>query len=189
MQHVYLLSNVMLTIIEVWRLIGAIRGQFRVMRGHMIQNNKMCVTYDILRCSAFFSGHQRSMKVIKGQSRAMRGHMVLNSKMFATYDNLRCLAFFIYIVHIANCFFWGHQRSMKASLRSVIWPLTCLDIFSSLHNLSSKKPSKVLVQGQKKCFFSPRIFSCGVVLIVQKMPARLYISITLKTSKVSCFDM
>ena len=37
----------------------------------------------------------------------------------------------IFIMHMfKNAKFLGHQRSMKDSLRSVIWPLTCLDIFS-----------------------------------------------------------
>ena len=45
---------VMLTISEVWRSIRAILGQLRFMRGHMIKNSKIFVTYDILRCSAFF---------------------------------------------------------------------------------------------------------------------------------------
>ena len=147
----------------------------------MIQNNKMCVTYDILRCSAFFSGHQRSMKVIKGQSRAMRGHMVLNSKMFVTYDNLRCLAFFIYIMHM-------FQIALRSSEVSYLTSHLSGHIFIPAQPIK-QKAIKSPCTGSEKMFFSPRIFSCGVVLIVQKMPARLYISITLKTSKVSCFDM
>ena len=63
---------VMLTIIEVWRSIRVIRCQFRVMRGHMIQNSKMFVLYDILRCSVSFDIHHvyvlRSSEVNGGQS-------------------------------------------------------------------------------------------------------------------------
>ena len=70
------------TILEFWRSIKVISGQYRVMRGHMIKNSKKFVTFDILRCSASFLyismhmfkiakswSHQRSMKVSHFYSR------------------------------------------------------------------------------------------------------------------------
>ena len=44
-----------------------------------------------------------------------------------TYFIVGCSGFFWYTSYAK---FWGHQRSMKVSLRSVIWPQTCSDIFS-----------------------------------------------------------
>ena len=79
MQPAYLLSNVILTIIMVWRAIRVIIGQFRVMRGHMIQISKMFVTFDVLRCSAFFwhtsciCSKMLSFEVIRSQWRSARG--------------------------------------------------------------------------------------------------------------------
>ena len=49
-----LLAIIILTILEFWRSIKVIRGQFRVIINHMILNSKKFVTCDILRCSAFF---------------------------------------------------------------------------------------------------------------------------------------
>ena len=45
---------VKLTTIQVWRSLKVIKGQFRVMRGHMIQKSKKFVTYNVMRSSGFF---------------------------------------------------------------------------------------------------------------------------------------
>ena len=98
-----------------------------------------------------------SFEVIRGQWRSAWGHSFdlslvwtyfhLNSAVFSfqlicnmpiflaiiiltILEVERSKKVIIYIIHMFEIGkFWVHQRSMKVSLRSVIWPQTCLDIF------------------------------------------------------------
>ena len=73
----------------------------------------------------------RSIKVIRGQLRVMRGHMIKNSKMLSHMISWVAQLFLTCIIHMFQIAkFWGHQRSKQVSLSSVIWPFTCLEIFS-----------------------------------------------------------
>ena len=51
------LTIIIWTLFDFWRLIKVIIGQFRVMRGNIIQNSKKFVSYDVLQWSAFFDIH------------------------------------------------------------------------------------------------------------------------------------
>ena len=73
--------------------LKVIRDLIMVMRGHMVQNRKKVVTYDIERCFAFFDIHNAFsfhlictitiflviiILTIRGQIMVMRGHKVQN---------------------------------------------------------------------------------------------------------------
>ena len=76
----------------------------------------------------------RSKKVIRGQIMVMRGLGQEQKRKVVIYDILRCSAFFWYTSCICSKslsleVIRGQWRSMKVSLRTVICPQTCLDIF------------------------------------------------------------
>ena len=143
----------MLTSIEVWGSIKVIRGQLRVMRGHIIKNSKMFATYDILRCSAFFEIHHayvpNCFEVIRGQFRSSWGqsfHLLLvwtyfhyNTAVFSFQQAYIQLIFNVSIFKVQK----GHERSYgqeqikKGCHKWYPWELSFLLIY--LHNADVSK--------------------------------------------------
>ena len=92
----------------------------RVMKGHMIQNRKKFVTFDILRCSAFFytafiCSKWPSFDVIRGQWKSALGQS-FDLSLVWPYFHYNTFVFSFYLIYNMPIFKWF---SIFQFLRSV----------------------------------------------------------------------
>ena len=124
MQQANFLAIITWTILEFLRSLKVIRGLFRVMRGHMIQNSKRFVLYNVLQCSAFFYIHAyvpkckvlRSSEVNEGQPEVSHLTSHLSGHIFIVI--LLSLAFIWYATCLYSSDFYFFYFFEVCKLRS-----------------------------------------------------------------------